>query len=203
MKSIDWSAWNFSLKLQKKLALIISFLVPVWWLYVFWKKKYFVFSFSHRLTWSRGQRGMWLHGYVHLTLSHQLVMFCGPRPCQRGYIMLLICHVATHDLMVRGSCDSIGGFLSPKVTNLLFLVVIGFVEEEIVFNLSHDLTRSPNQRLIWHYGWVSLTISHHAAKVGGHRLCRRGYILALVCHVTSCDHIDIGSSYIMGDFPSL
>ena len=38
--------------------------------------------------------------------------FCANRPCQRGYITLLICHVVTHHHAVKRLFYSIGGFFS-------------------------------------------------------------------------------------------
>ena len=40
------------------------------------------------------------------------------RPCQRGCVTLLLCHVTTHHQVVRGSCNSIVGFFSRQVPNL-------------------------------------------------------------------------------------
>ena len=60
---------------------------------------------------------------------------------------------------------------------------------------SHEWSR--NQRVIWHYGWVSLIISHYPGRFGCYGCCRRGDILFLFCHVTSWDHVVRGSSDIM------
>ena len=46
-----------------------------------------------------------------------------------------------------------------------------------------------SQGVIWVPGWLPVTISHHPAKFGGYRPCRRGYIVFLIWHVTSCDHV--------------
>ena len=40
--------------------------------------------------------------------------------------------------------------------------------------------QSRDQRIIWHYGWVSLIISYHSAKFGGHQPCGSGDILYLI-----------------------
>ena len=69
---------------------------------VFWRKKYSVFSLSHDLMWPGGQRNMWLHGHIHLTISHQPAMFGGHRPCERGNVMFSICHVTSRDNVIRG-----------------------------------------------------------------------------------------------------
>ena len=53
------------------------------------------------------------------------------RPCQRGCVTLFFCHVTTHHQVVRGSCNSIVGFLSLQVPNLPCLVVIELAEGEI------------------------------------------------------------------------
>ena len=160
-------------------------------------------SLSRDLMWAGGQGNMWRHGRIHVTISHQLAKFHGQRSCQRGYVTLLVCHMITipHHV-VRGSCDSIGGFLSPYVPNLLCLVVIDLAEEEMLSSQFvtglHLITWSEG-----HYGWVSLIINHHSDKFVGHWLCKRGYILLLICHVTSCDHVVRGSSDIMGELTSL
>ena len=38
-----------------------------------------------------------------------------------------------------------------------------------VFNLSHDLTWALGHRVMWHYEWVSLTLSLHPVTFGDHR----------------------------------
>ena len=43
--------------------------------------------------------------------------------------------------------------------------------------MSSDLIWSCDQRFFYQYGWVSLILSHHPAKFGEHRHCRRGDIL--------------------------
>ena len=106
----------------------MSALCNVWWPYVSWRKKYFIFSLSRNITWPRGLSDFWLTGCLYVTISHQLAKCCGHRPCQRRYITLLICPVNTHDHLDRESWDPIGGFLSPYVTNLTCLVAIGFVK---------------------------------------------------------------------------
>ena len=72
---------------------------------------------------------------------------------------------------------------------------------EIKFSIC--LVTSCDQRIIRHYGWVSLIINYHSAKLGGSRPCRRGDILFLICHVTSYDHVVTGWCDIMGKFSSL
>ena len=82
------------------------------------------------------------------------------------------------------------------------------------------------------HGWISLTLSYHPAKFGGHRSCRRGdmfliwhvtshdtwlesfvtslvpvslleeEILFLICHVTSHDHMIRWLCKSMSGFPS-
>ena len=77
-------------------------------------------------------RNMWLHGCIRLIINHQLAKFHGHRPCQRGYVTLLVYHITTHHQIFWGSCDSIGGFLSLQVPNLPGLVVIDLAEGELV-----------------------------------------------------------------------
>ena len=72
-----------------------------------------------------------------------------------------------------------------------------------VFNMSHDLMWPRGQRIMWHYGWVSLITSLHPAKFGGHKRCAREEISFFVCHVTSRDFIIRDSCDIMGEFLSL
>ena len=69
--------------------------------------RYFVFSLSRDLMWPVGQRNMWFHGCIHLTML-PTCQFHGHKPCQRGYATLLVCPVKTRHHVVRGSCDSIG-----------------------------------------------------------------------------------------------
>ena len=78
-------------------------------------------------------RNIWLNGCIHLTINLQLVKFHAYRSCQRGYVTLLdfSCHVTRHYHVLRGSCDSLGGFLSSYVPNLPCLVFIDLAEGEI------------------------------------------------------------------------
>ena len=80
---------------------------------IFWSKKYFVLSVSHDFMWPGGQGKMLLHGCLLFTLSRQLAKFHCHKPCQKGYVMLSICHLTTCHHILRESCDSTGGLLSP------------------------------------------------------------------------------------------
>ena len=53
-----------------------------------------------------------------------------------------------------------------------------------VFNLSCELMWKRDQRVMRHYRWAILIISHHSAKFGCHRRSAREDISFLVCHVT-------------------
>ena len=74
--------------------------------YIFWKEKYLVFSLPCDLMLPGGESNIGVYGCVHLTISPQLAKFHDHRPCQRGYLMILICYVTTHYHFVKGSCDS-------------------------------------------------------------------------------------------------
>ena len=118
IKFLIWHVTSYDhvirvVRLHCELRPAMSASCKAWWPYVFWRKKYFVFCLSRDLMWPGGQRNTWLHGCIHLTISHQLPKFHGYRPYQRGYVTLLVCHVTTHHYAVRGSCGSIGRFLSP------------------------------------------------------------------------------------------
>ena len=108
---------------------------------------------------------MGLHRWVPLTIRHQPAMFGGYRPCQRGDIEFSICHVTSRDHVIRESSDIMGEFPSLLVTTLPSLVATGLAEEIFCFNLSQDLMWPPGQRVLWQYGWVFLSISHHLTKV--------------------------------------
>lgn len=71
------------------------------------------FSLPQDLTWLRVLSEIWLLDCLYLNMSHQLAKFCGHKPCQRGYITLLICHLNIHDHLGRESYDSTDRFLSP------------------------------------------------------------------------------------------
>ena len=73
----------------------------------------------------------------------------------------------------------------------------------MIFNLSYDLTCPRDKRIMLLYAWFSFIKSHHPAKFGSQRPCRRGAILFFICQVTSCDHIIGGSCDIIGEFSSL
>ena len=74
---------------------------------------------------------------VILIISHCPVKFGGLRFYGIGDIKLLICHVTSRDLVVRGSCDIMDEFSSPESTTLPNFVAIGFAEEEILFYIGH------------------------------------------------------------------
>ena len=120
------------------------------------------------------------------------------RPCQRGCVTLLRCHVTTHHQVVRGSCNSIVGFFSLQVPNPYMYCASG-TDRRICCNVRECYGRRDTSfqffpwlhEITWsegYYGWVALVIKHHSAKFGGHWLCRRGDILLLICHLTSCDY---------------
>ena len=52
------------------------------------------------------------------------------------------------------------------------------------FNLSCELMWPRDQRVMGHYRWAILIISHHPAKFGCHRRSAREDISFLVCHMT-------------------
>ena len=90
-----------------------------------------------------GESNMRIHGCVHLTISPQLAKFHDHRPCQRGYLIILICYVTTHYHFVKGSCDSIRLSLTISHQHAMFggHRRYDLLEEQIlVFNLSRDLT---------------------------------------------------------------
>ena len=65
-------------------------------------------------------RNIILHGRVRYTINHQLAKFHGHRSYQRGHVTLLVYHVTTNNQIVRGSCDSTGGFLSISPQPAMF-----------------------------------------------------------------------------------
>ena len=58
-----------------------------------------------------------------------------------------------------------------------------------VLNCSRDLRRLRSKRVILLHGWLPVIISHHIAKSGGRRPCRRRDIIFTIQHVTSWDHV--------------
>ena len=64
--------------------------------------------------------------------------------------------------------------------------------------MSRDLTSPRGQRATWNHGWVSIIIRNYPAKFCGHRPCRRRYILLLIGHATSHDHVINGFCGIHG-----
>ena len=132
---------------------------------VFWRKKYSVFSLSHDLIWPGGQRNMWLHGHIHLTISHQPAKFHDHSSCKRGYVRLLVYHVTTHHHVVRGSRESIGGF--HKFQPAMFGGHRPCERGNVMFSICHVTSRDNVIR--GHYGWVSLIINRHSDKFSGHK----------------------------------
>ena len=71
-----------------------------------------------------------------------------------------------------------------------------------IIDLSRDLTWPLDKRFMGLYAWFLFIISHHPAKFGGHRSCRRKYILFFLFHVLSCGNMVGESCDIMGKFSS-
>ena len=129
-------------------------------------------------------------------------MFGGHRPCRRGEIKFSIFHVTSRDHVIRGSLWL--SFSHHKWPPCQVWWPLALQRRRyFVFNMSHDLMWPRGQRIMWHYGWVSLIISLHPAKFGGHNCCAREEISFFVCHVTSRNFIIRDSCDIMGEFLSL
>ena len=99
-------------------------LCQIWWQSVLQKMRYFVFNLSGDLLWPRGQR-------VPVIVSIHPVKFGGHRHCAREKILLFVCHVTTHDFVIRESYD-MGEFSSSFMTTLQRLVIIDLLEDEIL-----------------------------------------------------------------------
>ena len=54
---------------------------------------------------------------------------------------------------------------------------------------------------MWLYEWEPHKVSQYPGKFSGHRHCDSGDIMALVCHMTSQDHVIEVSSDFMGRSP--
>ena len=149
--------------------------------------------------WSGGQRNMWLHGCIHLTISHQLSKFHVHRPCQRGCVTLLFVtwpHTTKRIMWFHRWVP-----LTISSQPAMFGGHRACGRGDIKFSICHVTSRD---HVIRGSLWVSFP--HHEsyfAKFGGHWTCRRGDILLLVSHVTSCDYVIRGSCDNMGEFPSL
>lgn len=74
-RNLLWSSDQSRATSFRDLSQQMSVSCKDWSSYVFGRKKYFVFSLLRGLMGARYQRGKWLHGCVHLTLSHKLAMF--------------------------------------------------------------------------------------------------------------------------------
>ena len=72
-----------------------------------------------------------------------------------------------------------------------------------VNNFSCNLTIVRSQEVVWLFRWLPVTIGHHPTKYGGHRLCRRGEIIFLIWHMTTCDHVIKESRNLILGFVSL
>ena len=55
--------------------------------------------------------------------------------------------------------------------------------------MSHDVTWSHVERVIWLYWWKPVTVSHPLAMFVDHWSSKSGDITYLICHVTSHDHV--------------
>ena len=75
-------------------------------------------------------------------------------------------------------------------------------KKNFAFSLSRDLTWVRDQRVMWHYGWVSFIINDYPAKFGDHRPFARGDIKVSICQVILRDHRVSRSGDIIGEFSS-
>ena len=78
---------------------------------------------SHDFARPRDQGVVWLYGYEPFKISHHFNKFHGHRYCNSGDIIVLACHVISHDHAIRESCDFIGSGPSRWATILPTLVV--------------------------------------------------------------------------------
>ena len=101
-------------------------------------------------------------------VSHIPREFRGHREHGSRDIMVLVCHIISQDRMTKVSSNIIGKSPSRIVTILPSLVVISTVVHND-FNLSPDLSRPPDQRLIRLYGRTPIKGNYHSAKCGGDR----------------------------------
>ena len=100
--------------------------------------------------------------------------------------MGLVCHIILIDQVIKGSCDFKGESPWWLVSIQPGLVVIDIVVVEINgFNLSCDLARTRDQKVMWLYGLEPLMAIHQPTKFGGHGHFRD---IVLVCHMILPDH---------------
>ena len=116
--------------------------------YTFCKRRYKVFSSSRDLTWPRGQRIMWHHGWILLIISQHLVKFGGSRLGGITNIKLLNSHVTSSYYVVRESCDIFGMFASWKFVTILLTEYEVFCFYEVMW--PHVTT--------WSMGYVALWV---------------------------------------------
>ena len=70
---------------------------------------------------------MWADDWIPLTVIHHLAMFGGYWNSASESTKYSICHVATQNHMIEGSCNFMSGNSSLYITTLLVLEVIGIV----------------------------------------------------------------------------
>ena len=124
---------------------------------------------SYDLTWPRGLSNIWLLGYLYL--SHQLDKLYDHRPCQRGYITLLICHV-NRNLQSAQRVMWLHGWVLLTISHQpAMLGGHGPCERrDTKFSICREISRDSMVRgTCVIMGWVPLIISHHPAKSDGHR----------------------------------
>ena len=76
---------------------------------------------------------MWLLGWKLLNVSQHLAQFGVHGSSAGGDIMHLVCHVTSHDHLIKGSCRFIGGSSLQYVTTVVSVVIISLVTLEICF----------------------------------------------------------------------
>ena len=64
-------------------------------------------------------------------LSHHCVNFNAYRSCGSGDIMILFCHMASRDHLIKGTCDYGKGSPLTEATTVPSLMLIGLVEVEV------------------------------------------------------------------------
>ena len=152
---------------------------------------------------SRDQRLIWHYGWVSFIISCHSAKFGGHQPCGRGDILFLIYHLNSCDYGLQGHMTLLVSFHYYKSPSCQVCWPQALRKRRnFIFCLWRDLTWLRSQRVMWHYGWLSLLISDYPAMFGDHRPFGRGNIELSICHLTSSDQVDRGSRGIMGEFPS-
>ena len=99
-----------------------------------------------------------------------------------------------YDHVINRLCDLIGNRPALELNHSVKFGSHRYRRSWVTFPICHVITWLRDQSIKRLNGWWPFTINLHLVKFGSHRPRRSGKYIVFISHVTSCDHVIIGSS---------